>query len=126
MARQIIVVDDDKGSLNLTAVVLKQGGFHVLRATNAYEALDMIEEVTPDLFILDNMMPGMDGIELCRRIRARAQTAQTPVFMLSALSDEKAVQEALEAGADGYWPKTMALFELNDKIQDYFDRKPES
>lgn len=92
-----------------------------MQAESALEALDMLDELTPDLFILDNMMPGMSGIELCRQLRGRAQTAQTPIVMLSAMSDEKTIQEALDAGANDYLSKLTVLSGLNEKIRSYFN-----
>src|SRR5574341_2133992 len=70
MTRRIMVVDDELGALTLIGIMLERGGFEVLKARNAFEALDILKNQTPDLIILDVMMPGMDGIELCRRIRA--------------------------------------------------------
>lgn len=120
MGRQVVVVDDDVSALRLAAIILERGGFSVMQAEGPFEALAMLDTVTPDLFILDNMMPGMSGIELCRELRARSQTAHTPVFMLSAYSDEKTIQEALDAGVNGYWNKATALLDLNKNIRSYF------
>lgn len=118
--KQVVVVDDDVSALRLTAIILERGGFSVVQAEGPFEALAMLDTVTPDLFILDNMMPGMSGIELCRELRARTQTAQIPVFMLSSRSDEAAIQEALVAGANGYWSKATGLLDLNKNIRSYF------
>ena len=105
MTRQIMVVDDDFGMLRLLDKILQRSEFAVLKADHAHAALEMLEQTTPDLFILDVMMPGMNGFECCRQIRARPQTAQTPVIFLSVLTDPVSVQDGLEAGADKYLTK---------------------
>ena len=100
-----MVVDDDLGMLRLLDKILQQSEFAVLKADHALVALEMLKQTTPDLFILDVMMPGMNGFECCRQIRARLQTAQTPVMFLSVLTDPESVKEGLEAGADKYLTK---------------------
>ena len=68
------MVDDEIGALTLIGIMLERGGFEVLKAKDAEQALSVLELETPDLIILDVMMPGMDGIELCRVLRARSDT----------------------------------------------------
>jgi DNA-binding response OmpR family regulator len=112
MNKQIMVVDDEVNILLLLDITLKRRGFTVLKANDSYSALMMLESSTPDLFILDVMMPGMDGFELCRQIRARPETANTPVIMLSARSDQRSVDRALAAGATAYLSKMSMHSEL--------------
>ena len=112
MNKQIMVVDDEVNILLLLDITLKRRGFTVLKANDSYSALMMLESATPDLFILDVMMPGMDGLELCRQIRARPETAQTPVIMLSARYDQRSVDRALAAGANAYLSKMTLHSEL--------------
>ncbi|NDJ62407.1 MAG: response regulator, partial [Chloroflexi bacterium] len=71
MKRHILVVDDEIGALTLIGIMLERGGFGVLKARDARSALSVLEDNAPDLIILDVMMPGMDGIELCGKIRQR-------------------------------------------------------
>ena len=121
MAKQIMVVDDDAGALVLVDIMLRRGGFIVLKAHGALAALDMLEETTPDLFILDLMMPGMNGIELCRQIRARLQTSRTPVIILSAHCEAQNVEKGFEAGANDYLSKPILHHDLVTKVRSMLD-----
>jgi DNA-binding response OmpR family regulator len=116
MKRNILVVDDEIGALTLIGIMLERGGFTVLKARNATEALGTLEETTPDLIILDVMMPGMDGIELCRVIRTRDVTNITPVLILSARGDAESIIRGIEAGADDYLPKPILHHDLVSKV----------
>lgn len=115
--KRVMMVDDDAGVLTLIRIMLERSGFIVLGAKDALAALNMLETSTPDLIILDVMMPGMDGIELCRQIRARPQTAHTPIIILSACSDWESVTEGLEAGADDYLAKPILHHDLAAKVR---------
>lgn len=101
----ILIVDDDKAMLTLTATFLSRNGFSLLQAYNGQQALQLLNTFTPDLVILDVMMPGINGIELCKRLRERTETQATPVIIMSALSDPETRRQALEAGADAYLSK---------------------
>jgi DNA-binding response OmpR family regulator len=115
--KEIMVVDDETHILTLIDIMLRRGGFTVIKANNPFAALEMLNSSTPDLFILDVMMPGMDGIELCKRIRSRPQTAATPVLILSAIHDVKSVERGMAAGASDYLPKTVTHNELIVKVR---------
>lgn len=117
----ILVVDDEVGALTLIGIMLERGGFEVLKARDAYAALEVLEAHTPDLIILDVMMPGMNGIELCRRIRDMAETATIPIVMLSARGDPASVDAGLEAGADDYLQKPILHHDLLTKIRKMLD-----
>jgi DNA-binding response OmpR family regulator len=116
MNRQILVVDDDVGLLSLVGLILTRGGFTVLKAENAFGALSLLETSKPDVIILDIMMPGMDGFELCRRIRALPQHRYTPVIMLSARCDSESVKQGIRAGANDYLSKVNVYQELTKKV----------
>jgi len=118
MAYEILVVDDEVGALTLIGIMLERGGFTVLKARDASIALEMLENAEPDLFILDVMMPGMDGIELCREIRARNTTARTPIIILSARGDADSIEEGFEAGADDYLSKPILHHDLVRKVRE--------
>src|ERR1051326_8249699 len=92
MNERILVVDDEPGALALMEIMLRRKGFIVLTASDAYRALAVLAKEKPDLIILDVMMPGITGLELCRELRGRSDTAQIPILMLSAWSDFEAVQ----------------------------------
>jgi DNA-binding response OmpR family regulator len=116
--KRVMVVDDESGALTLIRIMLERNGFTVQGAKDALAALNLLETSTPDLFVLDVMMPGMDGIELCRRIRARPQTAHTPIIILSARGDRESVAEGLAVGADDYLVKPILHHDLASKARD--------
>jgi DNA-binding response OmpR family regulator len=115
--RQILVVDDEIGALTLIGIMLERGGFEVLKARDAYAALDIVEQVTPDLIILDVMMPGMDGIELCRRLRQNSSTADVPILILSVRGDPESVESGMSAGANDYLSKPILHHDLVTKVR---------
>jgi two-component system phosphate regulon response regulator PhoB len=116
MSKQIMLVDDEVVMLALLGMTMKRGGFTVIEAESAAMALELLEATTPDLIILDLMMPGIDGVELCRRIRAREQTADVPIVMLSALNDAENMKRALAAGANDYLSKLTPHREVLAKV----------
>jgi two-component system phosphate regulon response regulator PhoB len=121
MSKQILVVDDEVQILALLSVMFRRVGYLVIKAENAHKALRMLDTSTPDLFILDVMMPEIDGIELCRRIRARPETARTPVILFSAYDDPIMMQRGLEAGANEFLTKITAHAELVKRVRNMLD-----
>jgi DNA-binding response OmpR family regulator len=117
MKRHILVVDDEIGALTLIGIMLERGGFGVSKARDAKAALELLDSVTPDLIILDVMMPGMNGIDLCRLIRERESTRRTPVLILSARGDSESVIQGIEAGANDYLPKPILHHDLVSKVK---------
>jgi DNA-binding response OmpR family regulator len=117
MKRDILVVDDEIGALTLIGIMLERGGFNVLKARDAKSALTVLDESNPDLIILDVMMPGMDGIELCQVIRKRDTTIKTPVLILSARGDAESIIRGIEAGANDYLPKPILHHDLVSKVR---------
>lgn len=115
--KQIILVDDELSLLEIFSTMLKRKGFRVIEATNALDALDLVRKVKPDLLILDVMMPGMNGIELCRELRTWPDTHDTPILMLSALSDKGTIRASMDAGANGYLNKPVLQRELVSKVE---------
>lgn len=104
-------MDDEEDLLDLLSYALEREGFEVVTAQNGAEGLQKAQDVRPDLVVLDIMMPSMDGIELCQRLREDAQLRLTPILMLTARGEERDEIEGLDAGADDYLPKptTAAL-----------------
>jgi DNA-binding response OmpR family regulator len=119
--KKIMIVDDEHLILGLLKITLTRPGFYVLTANSAISALEMLDSVTPDLFILDVMMPTMDGLELCRRIRARAETANTPVLIVSARYDPDIVDKAHAAGANEYVSKLTPQMKLLIRVREMLD-----
>jgi two-component system, OmpR family, phosphate regulon response regulator PhoB len=117
MKKTVLVVDDEIGALTLIGIMLERGGFNVLKAKDADSALATLDQNTPDLIILDVMMPIMDGIELCKVIRKRGDTGHTPVLILSARGDADSVMRGMEAGANDYLPKPILHHDLVAKVR---------
>jgi DNA-binding response OmpR family regulator len=116
--RRILVVDDEMGARTLLSIMLERDGFKALKAKDANEALQILEQGDkPDLIILDVMMPGMDGVELCRAIRNRPATTEIPILILSARSDVEAVMRGMDAGATDYLPKPILNHDLTAKVR---------
>ncbi len=117
MKKHILVVDDEIGALTLIGIMLERGGFGVLKAKDAKSALSVLDQNTPDMIILDVMMPGMDGIELCKVIRDRQDTGVTPILILSARGDAESIMRGIEAGANDYLPKPILHHDLVAKVR---------
>jgi DNA-binding response OmpR family regulator len=112
--QSVLVVDDEADIIDLAAMYLESEGFRVLRASDGTEALDIVREEPPDLVILDIMLPGMDGWEVCRRLRA---TSTLPVIMLTARGDPIDRVVGLELGADDYMVKPFHGRELVARVR---------
>jgi putative two-component system response regulator len=112
MSNTILIVDDDAaGQLTLESILDGQG-YTLEFAENGIQALEKINRLFPDIILLDVMMPGMDGFEVCRQIRATPAIAEIPIIMLTALDDKKSLMSGLEAGADDYLTKPYDRYEL--------------
>ncbi|MBP1759439.1 MAG: response regulator with CheY-like receiver domain and winged-helix DNA-binding domain [Firmicutes bacterium] len=113
----VIVVDDEEPILELLRFNLEKEGYRVLLAKDGQEALDCVEKEQPDLMILDLMLPGMDGLEVCRRIRLIPKYQQLPIIMLSAKGEVLDKVLGLELGADDYMTKPFSPRELLARIK---------
>jgi DNA-binding response OmpR family regulator len=113
----VMIVDDEIGALTLIGIMLERGGFGVMKAKDAHLAIQELERRTPDLIILDVMMPGISGIELCAEIRQRPATSETPILILSARNDAESIMKGMEAGANDYLPKPILHHDLVTKVR---------
>ena len=100
MSARVLVVDDILPNVKLLEAKLSAEYFEVLTALNGKDALELAENQSPDIVLLDIMMPGMDGFEVCERLKANPTTAHIPVVMVTALTDATDRVRGLEAGAD--------------------------
>ncbi len=107
MAQRILVVEDDNELSTLLRLMLRLSDWEIASAPNGEEALERAHTFRPTLILLDVMLPGMDGIEVCRRLRAEPDMAGVPVVILSAKSDPQTQQAAQNAGAIEYWTKPV-------------------
>ena len=114
MSARILVVDDDRQLSEMLGMVLQGEGFLTEHAADGAEAVDLFQKVRPDLVLLDLMLPGIDGIEVCTQIRAESGV---PIIMLTARSDTTDVVRGLEAGADDYVVKPFNPVELIARIR---------
>lgn len=108
-APTVLVVDDEEDLLSLLKYNLEQEGFRTVLARDGVEGLDAAREEEPDLIILDVMMPRMDGIEACRRLRQDAHLRTVPILMLTARTEEEDQVEGLDVGADIYLGKPVSI-----------------
>ncbi len=109
LARTVLVADDDPSILDFSSRVVTKAGHRVIRAERGDIALELIRKERPDLIFLDVLMPGLDGLEVCKAIRADAALMRTPVYLLSAMGEDRLIAAAKNAGADGYLTKPMRL-----------------
>ena len=113
MSARVLIVDDIPVNVRLLKAKLSAEYYDVITAGSGAEALELIRSETPDIVLLDVMMPEMDGFEVCRRVRADPATALLPVIMVTALNEQSDRVMGLEAGADDFLTKPvrdMALF----------------
>ncbi|MEP7289099.1 MAG: response regulator [Chloroflexota bacterium] len=119
--KRILVVDDEIGARTLIGIMLDRGGFEVLKASDGNQALSMLAVEKPDLIILDVMMPGMDGFELCKKIREQPLTNHLPVLFLSTRGDAESVMRGMDAGGTDYLPKPILHHDLVAKVRRLLD-----
>lgn len=119
---RVLVVEDEPAQREVIAYNLEAEGFAVSRAENGEEALMLVEEVAPDVIVLDWMMPTLSGIEVCRRLKIRSETRAIPVIMLSARSEEVDRVRGLETGADDYVIKPYSVIELMARVRSQLRR----
>jgi two-component system response regulator VicR len=120
----IMVVDDEPDIQFLVKAALTRKGYQVVTASNGKEALQKVDELLPDLIVLDIMMPEMDGRTVLKELRARPGTSITPVLMLTALSAEEEVMKSLGLGADDYITKPFHIQEFTARVKAKLDRPP--
>ena len=118
MSLKFLVVDDEEMTRNLLRLMLSRSNFTVLEAGGGYAALEMIQEHRPDLVILDLMMPDLDGFSVCERVRAQAEFADMPIFILSARADQETIARGLSLGATKYLTKPVGYKDLLAHIQE--------
>jgi len=115
--KRILVADDDRNVLYLISELLARSRYDVSQAVNGDQALQMARELLPDLVILDVMMPGKDGLEVCRALKQDPATAPIKVIIVTAKAQGRDREAGLEAGADEYITKPFRLNELLEKIE---------
>ena len=123
MHKKILVVEDDEDILELIRYNLSREGYEVGCVTCGEEAIKAADELMPDLVLLDLMLPGADGFEVCRRLKSRPETGRIPIIMLTAKGEEIDIVTGLELGADDYIPKPFSPKVLIARIRTVLRRK---
>ena len=118
----ILAVDDEVHILELISFNLKAAGYHVVTALTGEEALKRCEVERPSLVLLDIMLPGIDGLEVCRRLKGDRMTSNIPIIMLTARGDEVDKILGLELGADDYITKPFSVRELGARVKSLLRR----
>ena len=125
MLAKVLVIDDEKDIVSLLRYHLEKAGFQCLEGMDGAVALRLVREHHPDLLILDLMLPGMDGLEICRHLRQDAATARLPILMLTAKAEEVDRVVGLEVGADDYVVKPFSPRELVARVRAILRRAQE-
>ncbi|CDZ34834.1 Two-component transcriptional regulator, CheY-LuxR families (Two-component signal transduction system) [Neorhizobium galegae bv. officinalis] len=113
----VLLVDDSPETLGFLTEALEKSGFSVLIATAGQSALNIVERITPDLILLDAVMPGMDGFETCRKLKTNGGIAQVPVIFMTGLTETEHVVNALDSGGVDYLTKPINIDELRARIR---------
>jgi two-component system sensor histidine kinase/response regulator len=119
--KYILIVDDNNKNLQLTATLLKEEGYLISLAQNAEDAMIQLNEIIPDLILLDIMMPGVDGLELCRIIKKNEKLSDIPVIFLTAKSQTEDLAEGFKAGGVDYINKPFNREELLIRVQTHIE-----
>jgi DNA-binding response OmpR family regulator len=119
---EIMIVDNDAQTLDMVELVLKREGYDVTRALSARDVLKAVDKTPPDLFVIDAVLPEMDGVALCRKLRTHPQTTNTPIIFLTGHDSPYTVADALNSGGDDYIRKPFAPRELAARVRAHIRR----
>lgn len=123
MTPRILIADDDDGLRHLLSLVLCREGFEVIEAADGTEALARAHDSSPTLVLLDVMMPGLDGFDVCRKLRSDQRTHRLPIVFVSALDDVKQRNELLKLGADDCIKKPVGPRDLITRVRGVMERR---
>ena len=123
MTYRVLVVDDNEVNLRLVSKILELEGYQVLVAHNGAEAIEKVVQESPDLAILDVMMPDIDGYDLCRKLRQPPLCAKMPILMLTAMNPALERALALEAGANDLWSKPFEMDTFRKRVGELLKNK---
>jgi two-component system, OmpR family, alkaline phosphatase synthesis response regulator PhoP len=121
--KQILVIEDDPATSRLVDYTLRHEGYQVSACSNGLEGIRKAQSDLPDLIILDVMLPGMDGFEICSRLKHDPPTAQIPILMFSAKAQEIDKDTGIKVGADDYLTKPSAPSEILNRVEKLLAKK---
>ncbi|MEM7331512.1 MAG: response regulator [Chloroflexota bacterium] len=124
MPHSILLVDDEPQTRDLLRLMLKRDGYEVFDAEDGFDALEKVKQFKPDAILLDVMMPEIDGIEVCVRIRADEKISDIPIIMLSARTHTEAIEIGILAGATRYLAKPIGRKDLLRNVTEVLDGIP--
>lgn len=122
MMNKVIIADDERALRMLIAGTLEIGNYEILEADNGIDALELVKQEKPDLIILDVMMPGMTGYEVCKRIKTDSDISDTKVLILTAKGQQSDKEAAWEAMADIYLAKPFSPMELLSTVEEILNK----
>ena len=123
MSKKILVIEDDPATSRLVDYSLRHEGYEVTLAANGLEGIRKAHVEAPDLVILDVMLPGMDGFEICHRLRSEPATARLPILMFSAKAQDIDKNTGLKVGADDSLAKPAAPAEIVSRVEKLLEKK---
>src|SRR5512141_196792 len=116
MSSTVLIVDDEEAGRETLESILEGEGYNIITAENGPQAIEKAKTYFPDVILLDVMMPGMTGFEVCERIRSDPQVAEIPIIILTALDDRESLLAGLKSGADDFISKPFDSFELRARL----------
>lgn len=119
----IFIVDDVAKNIQLLSLILSRHNYEIAFAVNGFQALEMLDTICPDVILLDVMMPGMDGFEVCSKIKANPATAETPVIFLTGRATVEDINKGFDAGAVDYISKPFNAEELLARVRTHVELK---
>ncbi|GET39631.1 MULTISPECIES: response regulator [Microseira] len=114
---RILIIDDEESIFEVIEGLLLREGYDLTYVSSGKEALNQIEEIQPDVILLDLMMPEMDGLETCQQIKANQRWCHIPIIMVTALSSKEDLARSLEAGADDFLSKPINSIEMRARVR---------
>lgn len=120
----VLVVDDDFSALSLVGVMLERDGMIPVMASDAHEALAALSTASPDVIVVDLMMPGIDGVRLATILRQRSDTSKTPILMLASPNDSESIKRAMLAGATDHLVRPVLYPNLIAKVRELLKQAP--
>ena len=121
MPKKVLIAEDHEFMIKVLGFNLNQEGYDVIVAKNGNDAIELIQNESPDLILLDIMMPGKNGYEVCKIIKANEKTASIPILMVSALGQKADAEKGIKAGAEDFITKPFSPKALISKIKSIID-----